>query len=234
MGVRDWWVRVQSSLRTAGAAALLLALVLPGSAQEAPSCPACAADPPAGDEHLSDDPWLGQAARTSAQVGALRVATGDGRIARWDDLRGQPSVITFIFTRCSNPNKCPRAGSALGELARAAHSAGLSERFHAGIATYDPAFDTSERLTAWAGDRGVEPALGVLLLRPAPDSIAALVTSWHLGVSFTKEGSVAVHDLELLVLDPQLRLAHRYHTTLWDTQAVLADVRRLLAEPPSP
>jgi cytochrome oxidase Cu insertion factor (SCO1/SenC/PrrC family) len=218
---------------TALACALLAALALPARGQDAPPCPACAADPPAGGERLTDDPWVDQAHRPAATVGELAVASNDGKIARWNDLRGQPSVITFIFTRCSNPNKCPRAGSALGELARAAQSAGLAGRFHAAIATYDPSFDTGERLARWAGGRGVTPDLQVLLLRPDQGAVASLVPAWHLGVSFAADGSVAVHDLELLVLDSQLRLAHRYHTTLWDGQAVLADVRRLLAEPAS-
>ena len=193
------------------------------------ACPACAA----GDEHLGDDPWIAAGARAACPVARVAVTDQDATVHRWSDLAGQPLVVAFIYSRCTNPNKCPRTTQALGALARRAAAEGLTGvRF--AIATYDPAYDTAARLAAWTRSQGVAPALGVALLRPEPEALAATVGDWQLAVSYQADGEVATHDIELLVCDRQLRLAHRYHATIWDQDEVLADVRRLLAEPSGP
>jgi len=208
----------------------LMAATVPATTPAAPvTCPACAA----GDDHLGDDPWIAAGARAACPVAALAVTDQAGTVRRWGDLAGEPLVVAFIYSRCANPNKCPRTTAALGALARRAAAEGLrGVRF--AIATYDPAYDTAERLAAWTRGQGVAPVLGVMLLRPGPGALAATVSGWQLAVNYQADGEVATHDIELLVCDRQLRLAHRYHATLWDQDAVVADIRRLLAEPAGP
>ncbi len=120
----------------------------------------------------------------------------------------------------------------MASLAARAHHDGIADQVHLGIVTYDPRFDSAERLAGWTAQHGVTPDLGVMLLRPQLDQVQTLVADLQLGVSFLDSGSVAAHDLELVVCDRQGRVAHHYHATIWDEAQVMNDLHRLLAEPP--
>jgi protein SCO1 len=68
-----------------------------------------------------------------------------------DTFRGQPFVLTFIFTRCPVPNFCPRMSSNFEELQTAikAGSDTLAKTRLLSI-TLDPQFDTPQILNAYA------------------------------------------------------------------------------------
>jgi cytochrome oxidase Cu insertion factor (SCO1/SenC/PrrC family) len=199
-------------------------------AAEEPVCPACAAEPPANG--LTQEPWVPLDQRRESPVLGVAIEDQHGTTEHWKDLAGRVTLVSFIFSRCSNPNKCPRVASAFGDLARRMTHEGLPVRL--ALVTYDPAFDSRERLSAWVSQHGEDPSLGIALLRPQVDQVQALVSGLGLGVSFNATG-VSVHDIELLLLDKQARCAHRYHTQLWNEDAVVADVKRLVAEPdPAP
>jgi protein SCO1/2 len=69
-----------------------------------------------------------------------------------DTFRGQPFVLTFVFTRCPVPNFCPRMSNNFEEL-QAAIKTGTGSLAQTRLLsiTLDPHYDTPKVLTDYAG-----------------------------------------------------------------------------------
>jgi protein SCO1/2 len=69
-----------------------------------------------------------------------------------DTFRGQPFVLTFVFTRCPVPNFCPRMSNNFEELQAAIKSGtGTVATTHLLSITLDPDYDTPKILKDYAG-----------------------------------------------------------------------------------
>jgi protein SCO1 len=77
-----------------------------------------------------------------------------------ETFRGQPFVLTFIFTRCPVPNFCPRMSNNFEELQTAIKTGGdtLAKTRLLSI-TLDPGFDTPQVLDAYAASRQADPKI---------------------------------------------------------------------------
>jgi protein SCO1/2 len=68
-----------------------------------------------------------------------------------DIFRGQPFVLTFVFTRCPVPNFCPRMSNNFGELQTAIKTgSGRLARTRLLSITLDPDYDTPKVLSDYA------------------------------------------------------------------------------------
>src|SRR5262249_23306204 len=68
-----------------------------------------------------------------------------------DTFRGQPFVLTFVFTRCPVPNFCPRMSNNFEELQAAIKSnTGAIATTHLLSITLDPDYDTPKILSDYA------------------------------------------------------------------------------------
>jgi protein SCO1/2 len=207
------------------------------------ACPLAAADlqkdtdPGAVCEHCGPDtaqepgadPFLEPDHRAAAPLPDLPLADSAGAARTLGGLADRPLAITFVYTRCGNPNKCPRAAKAIAGLHARLAAAGLGQRVRVALMTYDPEFDTPERFAAWAGTHGVTAGDDTLLLRPDAARKRELFSALGLGVNFD-DGGVNIHSLELLLLDRSGRIARRYHSVIWNDDAVVADLARLADE----
>lgn len=69
-----------------------------------------------------------------------------------DTFRGQPFVLTFVFTRCPVPNFCPRMSNNFEELQTAIKTGGGTlAKTHLLSITLDPDYDTPKVLSDYAG-----------------------------------------------------------------------------------
>ena len=75
-----------------------------------------------------------------------------------DTFRGQPFVLTFVFTRCPVPNFCPRMSNNFEELQTSIKtgSDSLAKTRLLSI-TLDPAYDTPKVLTDYAAFHHADP-----------------------------------------------------------------------------
>lgn len=153
---------------------------------------------------------------------------GDGR--RFGDLSGQPLALVFFYTSCHNANKCPVTISQLAFLQRALVEAGLAPRVRLAAVTYDPAFDTAQRLRKYGENRGLRLSDQVLMLRTSKPDLMRLVEALPVQVSFGA-GQINGHRLQLFVFDKDGRYVRHYHSVAWDNDSVLADLKRLSREP---
>jgi len=88
----------------------------------------------------------------------------DGRLFRMSDLRGQPVAVEFVYTRCGTV--CTQLGLSFEQL-----YSELRGELHDGgplllSVSFDPAYDTPERLTGFAARYGADGE-GWRIARPA-------------------------------------------------------------------
>jgi protein SCO1/2 len=162
-------------------------------------------------------------------VGTVQFEDHDGALLTFDAFfRGRPSIITFFYTRCDNPLKCSLTVTQLARIQTLLERRGLTDLINTAAITYDPAFDRSDRLRAYAANRGVRLGARHRILR-ATQGADTLRSFFNLGVNFV--GSlVNRHRIELYVLDAEGRVAASFERLRWDEQQVVDHVVRVLNE----
>lgn len=133
---------------------------------------------------------------------------------------GRLSVLTFFYTRCTNPEKCSLTISKLGRLQQRFRTLGWSESVNVAAITYDPAFDLPPRLKGYGSDRGMTFDGRNRLLRTR-GAFDPLQRHFELGVGF---GPVTVnrHSLDLLILDAAGNATEHFSRELWSEDDVVA------------
>ena len=166
--------------------------------------------------------------------GAVIDAAGASRRLR-DVLAGRITVLSFVYTRCSDANGCPLATAVLYQLHGAtAGDPELARNLRLVTLSFDPGHDTpatmarysrvaatQETRSPWeflttASERQLAPILaayGQLVQRP-PGPAAAAPT----------------HLLRVYLIDRQQRIRNIYGLDFLDPRLLLGDVRTLLLE----
>lgn len=153
----------------------------------------------------------------------------DGRDGVLMNLADRPMLITFFYSRCQNSKKCSMAVSRLSALQRQLAQAGIDERVRLLAISYEPQFDTPERINSFASARGLRLGQNALALQLDSSREQQLTDELQAPVNFSS-GWVNTHGVELSLLDADGRVVRQYHTMLWDNDQVVKDVQRLLAE----
>jgi protein SCO1 len=178
-----------------------------------PASDACCHAPPAATESAAGRP------RSLASLGHLVVETHEGTERRLESvLRGHPTVLTFFYTRCDNPNKCEMTIKRLTILQDwlAAHSPRDEVRI-LGL-TYDPAYDLAPRLSRYISDLGLRPGPLTTIGR-LPAGLDEVRSSLSLAVG---RGGATVnrHAVEVFILDAQGGVAESWSRVAWDPPAI--------------
>jgi protein SCO1 len=145
---------------------------------------------------------------------------------------GAPTVAAFFYTRCANPNKCSLTVTKLGLLQRYLRDRKLADQIRIAAITYDPGYDTPDRLAAYCTNRGLQLDGGHRALRADPERLHELRTHFDLGVNYS--GSVVSrHRIELHVVAPDGTTDAVFADLQWDVEEV-ADVAAALLSPSKP
>jgi protein SCO1/2 len=118
-------------------------------------------------------------------------------------LRGQTVVVTFIYTRCPLPDYCPRMLANFKAVA-AQFRERLGRDLTLAVITFDPAFDTSDVLAAYARAHAADRP-GWLFLTGSPREVANVCDAF--GIERWPDAGLLTHTLQTAVLDRQGRLA---------------------------
>lgn len=139
---------------------------------------------------------------------------------------GAPTVAAFFYTRCANPNKCSLTVTKLGLLQRSLRDRKLAGQIRIAAITYDPGYDTPDRLAGYCTIRGLELDEDHRALRADPERFDELRTHFGLGVNYS--GSVVSrHRIELYVVAPDGTTDAVFADLQWDVENV-ADVAAAL------
>ena len=144
-------------------------------------------------------------------------------------------VLSFIYTRCSDPKACMRATGALNELQRIAKARpDLADKLLLITLSFDPGHDTPEIMQRYgqvfSRSEGVE---WLFITTRSQTDLDPLLTGYGQIVERRKDGSKGppfYHPLRVYLIDQQQRIRNIYSYGLLDPRLVATDVETLLLE----
>ncbi|MFO7172214.1 MAG: SCO family protein [Bacillota bacterium] len=158
------------------------------------------------------------------------------RVSTEGDLKGKVLLVNFIFTHCTDT--CPLQTAQMAHLQRQLVEAGITpDQLRLVSISVDPVRDTPEVLRRYAESYDADPAYWHFLTGPVEEVRQVVVEGFKIPAQIPDhhqhghgEGLIAHSDLTVLV-DRQGQVRAYYPIEVWDWEKVLADVRRVLAEP---
>lgn len=139
----------------------------------------------------------------------------------------KPTVVAFFYTRCMNPNKCTLTINKLGWLQRDLSKSGLQDRVNLVAFTYDPAYDTPNKMHAFGQNRGLAFGQNVHMLRTRTEDFGLLSDFFELGINRISS-TVNQHRIELFLLERNGNIKISYTRLQWEVENVLEDIKGLL------
>jgi len=158
------------------------------------------------------------------EIGHVELQDQNGDIFSFGDFfAGRPSILTFFYTRCMNPNKCSLTITKLARLQRRVRDEGLHGHINIAAVTYDPAFDSPRRLHLYGANRGMVFDDRTRLMRTT-GPFDPLQQCFDLGVGY---GSTTVnqHRLDTVVLDALGRPVASFARLQWHEDDVLGALK---------
>jgi cytochrome oxidase Cu insertion factor (SCO1/SenC/PrrC family) len=189
----------------------------------------------AGDVDRSTDPWTLSALAVRAQPAAhappiVFLAVGDrvpaaafvdqrGRRFTFDALHGRPYALTFMYTRCQDPNMCPLVSAKLHRLQTltAGTPAALVE------VSLDPAYDRPPVLARYGTMFAADPTRWHLLTGE-PKPVLDFAARFRI-LERSAGPRTIVHSERLAIVDASGRIRRLYDDARWradDVRAALA------------
>ena len=163
-------------------------------------------------------PSISQRLREGDAVPAFQLINESGAPITQESFRGQPWIVTFIFTRCPIPNFCPRMMQNFSALQKAIKAGELPHTRLLGI-TLDPEFDTPEILKAYGRAEGADPQTWNFATGN-PSAIADLTKGF--AVYRQSESGTINHGLATALIDREGKIANIWRGNSWTTEEVLA------------
>lgn len=164
------------------------------------------------------------------------LGTNGAPVSLHDLMRGRVVVLSFIYTRCTDPRACLRATSALSELQRLTRQIpGLADKVLLLTLSFDPTFDSPEvmarygRVSLAYGD-GAE---WLFLTTRHQTDLAPLLKSYGQRVDKRQKADAKgpyYHPLRVYLIDQAQQVRNIYSFGLLDPRLVATDAQTLLLE----
>ena len=152
-----------------------------------------------------------------------------GQAISFSQYRGQAVVFTFIFTRCPYPTFCPLMSNNFRTVqdALAKSPIGLTN-WHLFTITFDPEWDTPERLKAYAQGYGCDPKYWSFL---TGDFVAISSLAEQVGQTFARDPDSfnISHNLRTVVVDAQGRVQKIIPENKWRPNELASEIVKAAA-----
>ncbi len=171
-----------------------------------------------------------QTPKVGDKVPDLKFVDQQGRQRHLSELRGQPVLVTFIYTRCPLPDFCIRMSSnfaTVASLMKASNPAAYARLQMLSI-TLDPDFDTPEVLSSYAKRYAgtVDPELKHWSF-VAPSSADLHDFAGFFGMTYAAQNGQIIHNLRTAIIAPDGKLAEFYTGNQWKPEEAAARLAQL-------
>lgn len=170
-----------------------------------------------------------------AQDGVV-LGTNGAPVRLHDLMRDRVVVLSFVYTRCSDPRACLRATGVLSQLQRITQQRpALAEKLLLITLSFDPGHDTPAVMARY-GRVSLEEGAGAEWLFLTPRSLAdlePLLETYGQRVDRRKTFSATgpyYHPLRVYLIDPAQQVRNIYSYGLLDPRLVATDAQTLLLE----
>ncbi|HXV14462.1 MAG TPA: SCO family protein [Candidatus Krumholzibacteria bacterium] len=172
------------------------------------------------------------------EAGDGEVLTAEGKRARLRDIvRGQVTILSFIYTRCADPRACPMATGALFQI----HGISLEDpEIARGLRlvtfSFDPEHDTPSVMAEYGGMArpGGQGSEWWFLTTRSTAELEPILAGYHQRVDRKKNPLDPLgpfyHVVRVYLIDRNGMVRNIYSYGLLDPRMVLTDVRTLLME----
>ena len=160
----------------------------------------------------------------------FRFLNQDGRPIHLAQFRGEPLLLTFIYSRCPLPDYCVRMSNNFAEVAKIlqrSNPAAFAKLQMLSI-TLDPEFDDPKVLRAYGKNYAgaVDPNLKHWSFATAsPAEIRK--TAEYFGLSYEKQSGQVIHNLRTALLDADGNISELYLGNQWKPADVAAQLQEL-------
>jgi protein SCO1/2 len=149
------------------------------------------------DVGLTQTPAVSTLVPIGGPVPDFTLTNQDGRPVSLSSLRGMVVALTFIYTRCPLPDYCPRMITNLQALERR-FPARVGKDLALAAVTFDPQYDTPERMKEYAGRFNADRR-GWQFLTGSVEDVTRVTALF--GVEFFPEEGLITHTLQTALID---------------------------------
>jgi len=185
---------------------------------------ACSGAPEEGPQAEPDAAAEAAGAATQPEVlipapefAGLELRNQDDEVVMFEQLRGKPTLLAFIYTRCPMPLMCPATMLRFQEVQKAL-SAEERSRVRLVSVSFDPAHDTPTVLTEYGELWDVDTSFWSLLTG-SEENIHAVAAAYGVWYEQTEDGNFD-HTMYSMILLPDGALHEILRGTMWNAEEV--------------
>lgn len=149
-----------------------------------------------------------------------------GQAVSFGQMRGQAFAFTFVFTRCPYPTFCPLMSNNFRDVQNALlKMSNGPTNWHLFTVSFDPAWDTPERLKGYAEGLKYDPRYWSFL---TSDLITITSLADQVGEVFAKDvdGPGISHNLRTVVVDAKGRVQTIFRENKWTPEELVAEIAK--------
>ncbi|HYJ87560.1 MAG TPA: SCO family protein [Pyrinomonadaceae bacterium] len=221
--VKDNWVfqivkpgdQVAAAYIVDGADSWLEEVVITNESSDTTSTVSGASEPKVGDE-----------------VPNYRLVNQDGKAIRIQDYKGKTLLLTFIFTRCQDPNQCTLMSAHFAALNQELQKQpALYDKTHLLSISFDPEYDTPKVLRSYGaantGKYTDETFDHWEFASGSPDEVKGIAQFF--GLRYHKDEQTGneqiIHSLRTAIIGPDSKIIKIYRGNEWKPDEVLKDLQ---------
>lgn len=160
------------------------------------------------------------------EVPNFHLTNQNGEKVALKQYRGKTVLVTFLYTQCPFPEKCPMISSKLGQTRKLIENVTEgTDKLQVISITIDPENDTPEALKAYSQglDREVP---NWTFLTGSPENVARIASQF--GVLYWDEKGVLEHNMRTIVIDEQGRINLVLKGSDWKAGQLAAQLKALI------
>ena len=165
------------------------------------------------------------------EVPNYRLVNQDGDAIRIHDYKGKALLLTFIFTRCQDPNQCSLMSGNFANIHQELQKQPeLQNRTHLLSVSFDPEYDTPKVLrsygSAYTGRYADETFDHWEFASGSADEVKTV--SRFFGMQYHKDASgkeQMIHSLSTALIGPDSKVVKFYRGNEWTPEGVLTDLK---------
>ena len=172
--------------------------------------------------------WAQSVLKVGQKVPDFTLTNQESKQVKLSDFRGKVVLVTFLYTQCPFPDKCPMLATKLDKITDLIDSLEQGkDKVQVLSVTLDPKNDTPERLKAYAQGYDRNPGYWSFLTG-APNDVAKVASLF--GVVYWTEKGIIEHNMRTALIDSKGKLYKIWSGNDWKAGEMTAVIRDLLAQ----
>ena len=165
------------------------------------------------------------------EVPNYRLINQDNKVIRIGDYKGKALLLTFVYTRCPDPNQCTLMSNNFATIdKRLREQPELYEKTHLLSISFDPDYDTPKVLrsygAAYTGKYSDETFAHWEFASGSADEVKGIAQFFGMRYYQSDSGEQQViHSLRTAVIGPDGKIVKVYRGNEWKPEEVLKDLR---------